>query len=669
MIKSARFIISSLIAAAAFIGLLVVYNYFLLDSSIERIRLALDDVAQASNPFEADQASFFMQDLLVNEIGQRSVDLERLIASDAFGSVFTQPGTSHRKADAEFLLQNLLASYEHSRPFYLRWMDGLKTSFGRLVKGANQFWEYLSGRMGIQKLQETSLKGGAPVEILRRAREFELRWQFKEAEAAYKLFISQFPSYPKLTLVKIYLTSVHLRSGQFSIAEETLDKINASIASPDEIRLIETLRDKVKELENISEKRKVLAAEIDAIKKSSAGKVEKPAAAEKYSSLTERIRNRQAGGETADLMSKLVELGVYDLHLYDLAAAKETFGEILSRQPTEEVEKHAKWILGWIHLLENNYQESRRLMRELLERFPKDHYGIMSSFALAAIAERTGQFAEAAREYERLAENQKSPEVAFLLKYRAGSVYLYGLQDLSNAQNAFADAERLISSGLLSTSFEKNVIPAIGANLRDAAFERLFRGDTAMARKFFEDMLKVNPDDAWGNCGYGLALYLEGEKEEGFNHVTRCRSLKKDEYTASSLAFLTEKEGSVNDAALLYQEAIQGRPDYVVALYNLGRLEIERGDFENALAYLGEARRFAGGRSSYQPPILNNLGIAYWRLGRGQEAELQFLSALDFDETFPDAHLNLAALYLSDGKPELAQRHMKFAENFPAGKP
>ncbi len=646
MKKEVKFVFNGLVSILILILFLVFYNYFLLDSSIERIRIALKDVSQAKTLFESESASFLLQDLLVSEIGQPDVNLERLITSDTFQSVFASPKVMRRKADVQFLLQNLLSSYQQNRSPFLQWLDRINQYAFDCFYDAAKFFQYLFTKSGIRK-QVVEKVEDTQIEILRRAREFELHWQFAESAKTYQFFIEHYPDYPRMNLVKLFLSSVYLRSGDYANGEKLLSEINLTLASASEIHLVSTFRKKLNDLRELAKKRDLLLSEINRLKNKN---VETGTHPEKEkSNVIERLRSEQLGGVQTDLIKMLFQLGVYDLYLFDLKAAKMVFQEILGAKPSVEIEKQATWIQGWIYLLESNYTESRRLMRDLLERFPEDRFGALSSFALATIAERTGNYDEAAREFERLAKSHTSQNASFLFKYRAGGVYLYDLEDLRRAESSFSEAKQFISSPFLSSLYERELIPSIQADLRDSAFQRFFRGDVATARKFFEDVLRLNPDDAWGNCGYGLALYLDGEKKEGIRYVTRCRSLKKDEYTTSALAFVTEKEGKIEDAIALYQEALLERKEYVVALYNLGRLELEKDQLDSALKHFLEAKKQAGRFDQFLPSILNNLGLVYWRMGKTQEAKLEFLNALSHNPNFPDARFNLAQLSQSTG--------------------
>ena len=656
-----RLLIRGLLGVGILLGFFVAYNYFLIDRSLEQIRFALNSAARGNGVFENENASLLFQDVLVSEITKEKVSLDPLITSDALQRIPAAGETPEQKTDTQFLLQNLLSSYEKERSPILKSMDRLNHFLVDQFFGFMNFLKYIFIKPEVTDKTTAQYDEQQSI-ILLKAREYELKWKFEEAAKTFHLFISRYPNYPKLNLVQLNLASVYMRARHYELAEKTLSGIRLTLASPAEIQLAAALKRKLKDLMSLSGKRRELREEIHELERTS---VEKTEAAKKVSGVLDRLRAERLPSVNEALFERYFQLGVFDLHLFDLENAQDTFEALLDRHPSAEMEKQAKWILGWIHLLRSNYSESRRLMKELLERFPEDRYSKLGTYALSSIAERTGDYEEAAQGFEKLAKQETSKNASFLLKYRAGGVYLYRLQDLSRAQTILSDAKQSIREPFLAGTFDQDVLPVIQANLRDSAFQKLFQGDIVTAKKFFEDMLRINPDDAWGNCGYGLALYIGGQKQEGRDYVSRCRSLKKDEYTSSCFAFIQEQEGKLEDAIALYQEAIQIRPGYAVALYNLGRLEILSGQLDHAVEHLRQAKAGGSRAGVYLPSVLNNLGLALWRLGHPEQAEMEFQNALEQNPNFADAHYNLAKLFEMRGETDLAALHLAAMQTEP----
>ena len=651
-----KFLLTILVFIVVIFGFFSIYNYFLLDNSIERIRTSLQQLSQATSLSEAEAVTFLMQDLFVNEVSDSQVDLQRLVATEAFESAFTSPELNHRKHDVQFLLENLLSGHEKKRTPALLFFDRMIQYCYNRFYNLLQFGQYLMSKLQGRRHFKTALEE-SQLNMLRQARELELKWQFADAASIYERFLKNYPDYEKRRLVHLNLASVFLRSGRYDDAERLLSEIPLTNAPTNEVKLISLLQKKKDQLKDLAREREGLEQRITRLRQNKTGPVLGQKRKEESTVVT-RLKRAETEKLPTDLVSLTFRLGVIHIHLFDLGSAKKSFQEVLGLNPSEDVEKQAMWVLGWIHLLENNFQEGRRLMTELLQKFPVGRYGEMSSFALAAISERSGDYLEAAKEFERLSGATVSKDTSFLLKYRAGSVYLYDLKDLSNALRAFTQTQKLVPTPFLSNALSQ-VFPNIQGNMREIAFQKLLQGDIKTAKEFFAQILKLNPEDAWGHCGYGVALYLDGEQEEGLKHVTQCRSLTKDPYTNSAVAYLNEKEGKTEEAILLYRDAIRERKDYTVALYNLGCLELQTDQADEAVEHLKEAKRQAERLGRYKPPYANNLGLAYLHVGRVRDAESEFLAALQWDPNFPEAHYNLAKLYQGEGRADLAARHLK----------
>jgi tetratricopeptide (TPR) repeat protein len=114
-------------------------------------------------------------------------------------------------------------------------------------------------------------------------------------------------------------------------------------------------------------------------------------------------------------------------------------------------------------------------------------------------------------------------------------------------------------------------------------------------------------------------------------------------------------EGSDLDGALAaYARAVSDEPDNVAAWTNWGRLLHEEGRIEEAARVYQEALERAG-RDSL---LLFNQGVLLEDLGDAGAALQSYQGALEEDPEFADCHYNLARLYESLGKPQHAIRHL-----------
>jgi len=146
-----------------------------------------------------------------------------------------------------------------------------------------------------------------------------------------------------------------------------------------------------------------------------------------------------------------------------------------------------------------------------------------------------------------------------------------------------------------------------------------------------------------------------------------------------------------DDAAAKYQVILNTYPDSLYALSNLGVVRFQQGNYSSAEKALRRAVDLAPqdafshtilGISLYQqgkydqaitilqraialdpkdPKTRNYLGISLSQLGRQESAEQQCRKAIELDDTYGDAHFNLAVIYATQKPPakELARRHYK----------
>jgi tetratricopeptide (TPR) repeat protein len=97
------------------------------------------------------------------------------------------------------------------------------------------------------------------------------------------------------------------------------------------------------------------------------------------------------------------------------------------------------------------------------------------------------------------------------------------------------------------------------------------------------------------------------------------------------------KEGRLDEAASLYEIALETAPRHADALHLLGVIAHQRGDHASAVQRIREAITISGDRASYH----SNLGIAYRSLGRTAEAVEALRRSAQLDSTSAEVRYNL----------------------------
>lgn len=105
----------------------------------------------------------------------------------------------------------------------------------------------------------------------------------------------------------------------------------------------------------------------------------------------------------------------------------------------------------------------------------------------------------------------------------------------------------------------------------------------------------------------------------------------------------------------LYRRALEMEPGHVDARINLGRLQHEDGQLEEARRQYERALEFAPGH----PTAAYNLGVVLEDLGDSDGAVQAYQLAITSDREMADAYYNLARLYDQAGDRASALRHLR----------
>jgi tetratricopeptide (TPR) repeat protein len=132
-------------------------------------------------------------------------------------------------------------------------------------------------------------------------------------------------------------------------------------------------------------------------------------------------------------------------------------------------------------------------------------------------------------------------------------------------------------------------------------------------------------------------------------------------WTELGTIFLLQK--NLSEAEKAYQESIQVRPRFFLALMNLGRVRLMQQKFAEAIPIFSraiEVRATSADANFY-------LGEAYLQVKKGSKAVGYFYEALKLDPVGKaDAHLRLAALYNGAGlKEKAANEYAEFLKKKP----
>ncbi|MEA2063780.1 MAG: tetratricopeptide repeat protein, partial [Gemmatimonadota bacterium] len=127
----------------------------------------------------------------------------------------------------------------------------------------------------------------------------------------------------------------------------------------------------------------------------------------------------------------------------------------------------------------------------------------------------------------------------------------------------------------------------------------------------------------------------------------------------NNVGVVLEAMDSLETARAEYLRAVELKPDYADAWFNLGNLARKRRQMEDALGYYRHVRSLEG----FSAPVQSAIGAVLIEIGSYTEAFEAFREVLDADSTAPGALLGAAdALWLAGRKSEAAACYSRLLE-------
>ncbi len=118
------------------------------------------------------------------------------------------------------------------------------------------------------------------------------------------------------------------------------------------------------------------------------------------------------------------------------------------------------------------------------------------------------------------------------------------------------------------------------------AQEEYERGDYDKALKFYNDVIKLEPNLAEAYYGIGLTYYQKRDIEKAIENFRKARELKPElveAYYQEALIWHLMGRDKLQDAVPLYQKALELRPEFREARINLGDVYEKLGMFKEAV--------------------------------------------------------------------------------------
>jgi tetratricopeptide (TPR) repeat protein len=163
---------------------------------------------------------------------------------------------------------------------------------------------------------------------------------------------------------------------------------------------------------------------------------------------------------------------------------------------------------------------------------------------------------------------------------------------------------------------------------------------------------------AYLDCGLGVALQQRGKLDEAIADYQTAVQLKPD-YVAAyyNLGNALVQEGKVNDAIAQYQKALATEPRLTVARLMLGNLLLQAGRVDEAIAQDEQAAKI----NPESAETHYCLGGALLQKGRVDEAIAELQKAVQLSPNLPEAQCTLGSAFLQKGKTDEAISHYEQA--------
>ncbi|WP_269603957.1 tetratricopeptide repeat protein [Prochlorococcus marinus] len=193
----------------------------------------------------------------------------------------------------------------------------------------------------------------------------------------------------------------------------------------------------------------------------------------------------------------------------------------------------------------------------------------------------------------------------------------------------------------------------------DQAFRFHSQGNTLEAAKYYQYFIDQGFNEPRVYSNYGAISQGQGKSKKAEVLYRKAIEIKPDFADAHyNLANLLQAIGKLQEAEVLYRKAIEIKPDYTDAHLNLGNLLKDISKLQEAeLSY----RKSIEIKPDYAQAHLN-LGIILRDLGKLEEAELYTRKAIEINSDSPDNYLILGSILELNNKLKEAKNSFTKAQ-------
>jgi protein O-GlcNAc transferase len=219
----------------------------------------------------------------------------------------------------------------------------------------------------------------------------------------------------------------------------------------------------------------------------------------------------------------------------------------------------------------------------------------------------------------------------------AGAHHFLGL--LEHQSGNLQEASRLMEASLQKDSSQTFFLVNYGNLLKDL-------GRPEESEKIYKQAISINPGDVTAHYNLGYLYQLWGRLEDALDCFRRATGLQPDFLQAwNKVSAILLGMDRVKEARQAAQVVVQHSPGNAAGWFHLADCQGREKQWDESCQSLEKALQI----QPFFPEAHNNLGMAFQRLGRKEQARQAFLQSMNQDPKFPDPCVNMGQLYQESG--------------------
>lgn len=167
---------------------------------------------------------------------------------------------------------------------------------------------------------------------------------------------------------------------------------------------------------------------------------------------------------------------------------------------------------------------------------------------------------------------------------------------------------------------------------------------------------ELTGDDIFDIKQNAFALYNTNHINEAYEMLNKIPNDKKDEEIYLILANIEQDKNNEDEAIKNLEFAIQKKPEFYKAYYNLGCIFMKKRIYPVAIANFELAKKY----NKENPYIFYNLGCAYMNAGEFKKAKKNFIKAIYLKNDEKSFYYNLAYVNKKLGKEKDSKKIIDF---------